>query len=146
MRQRTLGKQCGYILLPVVLLISLVATAAFMLNNQSVLETGVAVSSVDVARANYVAGAGMQHALWQVEQAGCGPYTDISGEAFGNHSYSATVTPNTVGGSLSTFTVAVTDDALIKKDAPTQNYGNDAQLTTYFNFFTQYHATNIVSV
>ena len=134
MRQHPFGKQRGYILLPVVLLISLVAAAAFMLNNQSVLETGVAVSSVEVARANYVADAGMQHALWQVEQAGCGPYTDISGETFSNHSYSATVTPNTVGGSLSTFTVAVTDDALIKKDEPTQNYGNDAQLTTYFNF------------
>jgi len=132
--RQLLGRQCGYILLPVVLLISLVATAAFMLNNESVLETGIAVSSVDVARANYVADAGLQHALWQVEQAGCGPYTDISAESFGDNSYSATITPNNVGGLLSTFTVAVTDDAWIKKDAPTQNYGNDAQLTTYFNF------------
>lgn len=124
----------GYILLPVVLLITLVAAAAFMLNNESVLETSVSIGSIEDERVNYVTDAGTQHALWQVAQAGCGPYTDISAEAFGDHSYSATITPNNAGGSLSTFTVAVTDDAWIKSETPSQNYGNDAQLTTYFNF------------
>ncbi len=135
MRQRTFGKQCGYILLPVVLLISLVATAAFMLNNESVLETGVTVSSVEIAGANYVADAGMQHALWQVEQAGCGPYTDISAEAFGDHSYSANISTNNVGGTVTSYTVAVSDDAWIRKDLPTNNYGSDAQLGVYYKWF-----------
>jgi len=135
MRRHILSRQRGYILLPVVLLISLVAAAAFMLNNESVLETGVAVSSNELARADYVAEAGLQHALWQVEQAGCGPYTDISGEAFGNHSYSASITPNGIGGIVSTYTVSVTDDAMIKKNTPTQNYGSDAQLATFADFF-----------
>ena len=129
------GRPRGYILLPVVLLISLVAAAAFMLNNESVLETGVAVSSVNLARADYVSDAGLQHAMWQVKQAGCGPYTDISAEAFGNHSYSATIIPNNAGGAITTYTVSVSDDAYIREDQPTNNYGNDAKLEVYQKWF-----------
>ncbi len=128
------SKQQGYILLPVVLIITLVAIVAFMMNMESTLETGATSGERQTDQARYVAEAGLNHAGWQVAQTGCGPYTDITSEVLGDNSYSASITPNQVGGAITTYTVPVSDDAYIKQDTPTQNYGNDAQLPVYAFF------------
>lgn len=127
-------KQHGYIMLPVMLTVALVATIAFMMNHESSMGSKSISNELEAAQARFVAEAGLRHAQWQVKQAGCGPYTDISGQTFGNHSYSATITPNNAGGQITSYSVPVSDDAWIKSDTPTQNYGNDAQLSTFFRF------------
>ncbi len=128
---RLQSKQKGYILLPVVIIISLISIVALMMNMESALGTGASTSERESDQSRYVAEAGLQHALWQVEQAGCGPYSDIVGEVFGNNSYDAGITPNQVSGAVTAYTVGVSDDAYIKKSTPAQNYGSDAQLRTY---------------
>ncbi len=127
MKQRR--KQQGYILLPVVIIITMISIVALMMNVESALEVGASGGEQDSDTARYVAEAGLNHALWQVEQAGCGPYTDIVGEAFGGHSYDVVITPNQADGILTTYAVQVGDDAYIKEDTPTQNYGNEQQLS-----------------
>jgi Concanavalin A-like lectin/glucanases superfamily/Disaggregatase related repeat len=134
------SKQQGYILLPVVIIITLVAIVAFMMNVESTLETGSASAERESDQVRYVAEAGLQHAQWAMQQAGCGPYTDIVGEAFGDHSYDATITPNHVAGTLNTIIVPVSDDAYVKQDTPTQNYGNDAQLQVWGEMSRDRHA------
>ncbi len=129
-----MAQQSGYILLPVMLAITLVAAVAFSMNYESASETNAVSSELESDQARYLAEAGLNHARWQLEQAGCGPFSDIAGQAFGSHSYSATITPNNAGGTITTYSVPVIADAMIKSDTPTQNYGTDAQLSTYFNF------------
>ena len=127
-------RQKGFILLSVVVTMVLLATIVFLLNYQGALDAGISRTHIEDLDGEYVVRAGMQHALWQLQQQGCGPYTDITDQPFAGHSYSATFTPNNAGGTVTTYTVAVSDDAWIKSDAPTQNYGGDAQLRTYFDF------------
>jgi len=129
-------KQKGYILLPVVIIITMISIVALMMNMESALGTGASSSERESDEARYVAEAGLNHALWQVEQAGCGPYTDMAGQSFGDHSYDASITPNQVGGAVTNYTVGVSDDAYIKNTTATQNYGSDAQLRTYADFVT----------
>ena len=128
------AQQNGYILLPVVLAISLVATIAFMMNNESAIETNISNNELESDRGRYLVEAGMNHALWQVTQAGCGPFTDIASQPFGSHSYSATITPN-IDIVTNSYTVSVSDDAWINDAAPAQNYANDTELSAYKTIF-----------
>ncbi|MBL3618560.1 MAG: DNRLRE domain-containing protein [gamma proteobacterium endosymbiont of Lamellibrachia anaximandri] len=129
-----MAQQSGYILLPVMLAITLVAAIAFSMNYESASETNAVSSELEADQARYLAEAGLNHARWQLEQAGCGPFSDLAGQAFGNHSYSATITPNNAGGTITAYNVSIIADAMIKSDTATTNYGGDAQLSTYFNF------------
>ena len=122
--------QRGYILLPVVLLITLVASSAFLLNNESALDTGITASNQEAKQAEYVAKAGLQHALWHAGQQGCGPYTDLAGEPLGNHSYTTTLTTSL--GSTSSYTISVDQDTWIRSDQPTVNKGSDSKLHIRF--------------
>ncbi|MBA1445297.1 MAG: DNRLRE domain-containing protein [Chromatiales bacterium] len=129
-----MAQQNGYILLPVMLAVTLVAAVAFSMNYESASETNAVGSELEADQVRYLAEAGLSHARWQLEQAGCGPFSDIAGQAFGSHSYSATITPNNAGGTITAYNVPVIADAMIKSDTPTLNYRDDAQLSTYFNF------------
>ena len=119
-------REHGYILLPVVLLIALVATVAFMLNHQSALDSGITASVAESAEVQYVARAGLQHALQHTRLAGCGPYTDLTAEPFGNHSYSTTLA--TVLGGTTNYTLPVDQDAWINSNNPTDNKDTDDKL------------------
>jgi len=127
--------QKGYILLPIVIIITMISIVALMMNMESAMGTGASSSEQESDQARYVAEAGLNHALWQVEQAGCGPYTDIVGKTFGDHGYDAAITPNQAGGVITTITVPVTDDAWVNESASSQNYGNDAQLQVLGQWF-----------
>ena len=124
-------RERGYILLPVVLLITLVAAVAWMLNNASLLDGGITASVAESAQAEYVAQAGLQHALQQTRQSGCGPFADLTGAPLGNHSYTTTLTSGL--GSTTSYTVAVDQDAWIRNDNPTDNKAADDKLHVRFD-------------
>ena len=54
------GKQTGYILLPVIVVITLVAAIALLMNTESALESNTAGSELDAQQARYVAEAGSE--------------------------------------------------------------------------------------
>ncbi len=83
--------QHGYILLPVVLLITLVAAVAFMINNESALDSGITGTKAEAKQVEYVVQAGFQHALWGINNSGCSGNLTLPTTPFGNGSY-------TVGG------------------------------------------------
>ncbi len=122
--------QRGYILLPVVLLITLVATSAFLLNNESALDTGMTASRLEAKRVEYVTKAGLHHALWRAGQQGCGPHTDLTNQPLDSHSYTTTL--STSLGSTSSYTISVDQDTWIRSDQPTMNYASDSALHIRF--------------
>ena len=128
-------RQQGFILLPVVLAITLIAVIAFMLNEEGAGGGHRVSGTLEADQLQHLTEAGMAHALWQTGQAGCGPFSDLPSQPFADGSYAATVTPNNAGGQISSYPVAVSDDAMIKNNSPTQNYGNVAQLETYADLF-----------
>ena len=70
--------------------------------------------------------AGVNHARWQLAQQGCGPFTDLTGEPLGDHSYTTTLTTNL--GSTTAYTISVDQDTWIRSDQPTDNKATDGQL------------------
>ncbi|MGB5519134.1 MAG: DNRLRE domain-containing protein [Gammaproteobacteria bacterium] len=119
-------RQNGYILLPVVILLTLVATVAFTINHESALDSGITSSQLEAKQAEAVAMAGINHALWQTRQQGCGPYTDLTNKALDNHSYTTTLTTDL--GSTNGYTISVDQDTWIRSDQPTNNYSTDSKL------------------
>jgi hypothetical protein len=100
--------QRGFILLPVVLTLALIATLAFLMNRESGVGLELATGQARNAEARYVAEAGLHHASWLVQNGGCTGYSNLSGVSFGGHTYDVAVTP--AGGSpvtiVSTGTLA----------------------------------------
>ena len=93
MRGRHCHRRDGSVLFAVVLALTLVATLAYLMNREAAMEVAAVGGSMQVEGARYVAQAGFEHALWRVQQANCGGYSDLTSIAFGDHSYSAAVTP-----------------------------------------------------
>ncbi len=124
------ARTSGYVLLPVVMLITLIAVMAFSLNHQGPMGGGTVTSYAEAERAEQVARAGLQHAAWQTRQAGCGPYTDITAEPLGQHSYTTTLTTDLA--STSSYTRSVDQDSWIRSDQPTTNKATDDKLHIRF--------------
>lgn len=82
----------GYILLPVMITVVVVAAIALLMNSESALESSMVADQHDTGQAAYVAEAGLNHALWQLRQQGCGPYTDFSNQPLGPDKYSTVLT------------------------------------------------------
>lgn len=130
MRLRKLGQR-GYIMLPVMFTLVLVATIAFMMNHEAGMGARSISSELEAAQARYVAEAGLQHALWQTEQQGCGPYTDITSQAFANDSYTTSLTTD-LGGTTS-YSITVDQDGWIDSDRPDDNHDTDSNLKILFD-------------
>ena len=96
--------QSGYILLPVVLLITLVSVIAFMLNNETALDGGATASVAESAEVRHIAEAGLAHAAWGVQNAGCRGDMAMPGVPFAGGSYTATVDAGGVSSTTATFT------------------------------------------
>ncbi|MBT8437147.1 MAG: DNRLRE domain-containing protein, partial [Gammaproteobacteria bacterium] len=124
------GKQTGYILLPVIVVITLVAAIALLMNTESALESNTAASELNAQQAQYVAEAGMNHALWLARQQGCGPYGNLTNEPLANDNYSSTLTTDL--GSTNAVTINVDQDSWISSDSPADNKGNDQNLHIRF--------------
>jgi hypothetical protein len=121
-----IGQQRGYILLPVVLAITLVAVIALLLNHDNSVNLKTLRNDMQVAEAEYVAQAGLQHALWQTQRQGCGPYTDITNQALSSDNYTTTLTTDL--GSTSSYTLTVDQDTWIRSDHITQGNPTDSNL------------------
>jgi len=119
-------KQTGYILLPVIVVITLVAAIALLMNTESALESNTAGSELEARQAQYVAEAGMSHALWLARQQGCGPYSDLIGQPLGNDKYTTRLTTDL--GSISGYSTLVDQDSWILNDNPSQNHASDTSL------------------
>lgn len=125
--------QKGYILLPVVITIALLAMFAYLMNSESTMENRNIRSDLEKDRLRYLTQSGVNHALWQLQHSGCTAPANISSQNFAQGSYSIDFLFNNAGGLTQTITVPVSDDAWIKSDTATQNYGSDAQLSTYYD-------------
>ena len=120
------GQQSGYILLAVIVVITLVAAIALMMNTESAIETSTTGSEFDAQQARYVTEAGLNHALWQTAQQGCGAYSDLSNVSFGNDQYSSSLITDL--GATTSYSVSVDRDTWIKSDSPTNNNAGDTVL------------------
>ena len=90
-------KQSGFVLIPVVLTITLVAILAFLINQETTISVNMQAGGTQSTQARYTAEAGLQHALWNVQQANCSGYSDLTDIPFSDFLYSAAITPT--GGS-----------------------------------------------
>jgi hypothetical protein len=84
----------GYILLPVVLLLGLLALVAFLLGHEGGIGRYLTLQRAEPEKALYLAEAGLQQATWQVQQANCVNYTDVPATPFGAGSFSAVISPH----------------------------------------------------
>ena len=118
--------QRGYILLPVIVVITLVAAIALLMTTESALESNTAASELDARQAQYVAAAGLNHALWLTQRQGCGPYSNITNWALGNDRYNTSLSTDL--GATTAYSLAVSQDAWIGSFQTSLNHGNDATL------------------
>ncbi|MDO7597661.1 MAG: DNRLRE domain-containing protein [Pseudomonadota bacterium] len=103
---RLLCRYCshgGFVLIPVILTLSLLAAIAFMLSRQSAMNAGAVVREHQTDAAHYTAEAGLSHLLWQVKQAKCSASSNLTDVLLGNNSYSASITAT----SISTVSIKV---------------------------------------
>ena len=120
------GKQTGYILLPVIVVITLVAAIALLMNTESALESNTTGSELDAQQARYVVEAGLNHALWMNRQQGCGPYGNLTDEPLDNDKYTTVLTTDL--GSTTAVTISVDQDSWIRNDDPSKEHSIDVKL------------------
>ena len=121
----------GYILLPVAVAIALIAVVAFLTSRESAMEINLGANEMTSTRAEFVSQAGLQHALRNLAQQGCGPYTDLTNVGFGNAQYSSVATTGL--GSTVLYTLAVDQDSWIDESQPNDTNGNDSGLSIGFD-------------
>jgi hypothetical protein len=121
--------QNGFVLLPVVLAITLIALIAFLLNDQRVTDRDATAGVTEAREAVEVARAGLAHAQWRLDTNGCMGNLVMGPVPFGPgglQSYTATV--NAGGVSTSHYTVSPDGDTWINELYPDSNYGSDNPL------------------
>ncbi len=118
--------QRGFVLLPVVLAITLIAAIAYMLNREGAVGARMASGILQSEQARHVAQAGLEHAEWAAQASGCGPYMNFTNQAFGNHNYSTTLTTDL--GTTSSYSIAVDQDGWISSVLRANNYAGDIKL------------------
>jgi len=148
----------GFILLPVVLALTLVAAVAFLLNRSGGMNMAMAARGLRTDAVRYVAEAGLAQINAQAQARNCSGYTDLPAAAFGTGSFNATVNPKSgtpvtlastatlADGTTSTLTRsnvtvrqitpyvvtlqpgATGTDTYIRSSPATTNYGADASL------------------
>ena len=128
-------RERGYLLMSVIVALFILSAVTLMMSEESVMESRMIHNETENIQLRYLAEAGMQHAEWNLQQQGCGPFSDLASQSLGGGSYSATITPNNVGGIITTYRIPVTDDAFIDKNNSTQNNGSAAQLDAYWTLF-----------
>ena len=122
--------QNGFILMPVIIAIVLIATIAFMLNNQSAINVNQTGGLLQAEQAEQVAQAGLVHATWDAQNSGCAGDEGMTAVPFGQtgtDNYSATV--STPGGVTTAYPDLATDqDAWFRSDNITNNNGGQPTL------------------
>lgn len=118
-----LGNRAGFILLPVILAMSLIAAIAFLLNRDNGINAAMVQSQGDADRARYAAEAGLQVVNAVIQSKDCKGYPSITSPKTGNFgavSYSAYANPAsgrnitlTSRSSFNTSSVTLTRESVI---------------------------------
>ncbi|MDJ0709612.1 MAG: DNRLRE domain-containing protein [Woeseiaceae bacterium] len=120
---RARGRQQGYLLITVIVTLFLLSAIVMLLVYESASSARSANSGLEAARAEHVARAGMQNALWRAQQNACMGSFTIPATTLGADSYLATVT----GASAGNLVVVDADkDAWIRSDDTGKNNGTAA--------------------
>ena len=112
--------QTGFVLLPVVLLVALLGAIAFMLNQQGSIGVQGVSGEVEAERARRVAEAGLEHAVWGLQNNACAGDMSMTAVPFGADSYNATVV---AGGSTTAYSLSADQDSWFRSDDVTNNNG-----------------------
>ncbi|MGI9203362.1 MAG: DNRLRE domain-containing protein, partial [Woeseiaceae bacterium] len=93
-KQNVSVRQQGYVLVTVLVAAFLVAAIAFLVNHESTISTNMAAGDFERDELRYVTEAGLNHARWQLSQnQTCASYSGLSSTSFGDHTYSALLSP-----------------------------------------------------
>lgn len=108
------------------LAIALIASIAYMMNQQAINDIALVNNELAAQRAAYVAQAGLQHGQWLAAQQGCGPFTDVDDQPLGGATYATTL----VAGQDNTdsSTLDVVQDSWIRSDLPDMTHPSDDKL------------------
>jgi len=128
--------QQGYVLFMVVVMLFVLATIAFLVSYESSFQSNQRVIELEATRADYVAKAALQHALWQNSNNACVGAFSIPATALGADSYTASATG---GGSTSLVSLSVDQDGFIKNHDPGQNNGTVSKVHIQFESPKQEH-------
>ena len=88
-----LGRQRGYILVPAIFMLALLAVVTYLINTDSAANLNLTKQQGEAQRARYVAEAGLAHAAWLANNSACTGY-HLASTTFQAGSYSATFVPN----------------------------------------------------
>ncbi len=108
MRRRSGAAVCdqgGFVLVPVILLIAMIAALALFLNRQSAMVGYDTETSTAISQAGYLAESALSHAAWQANASACAGYA-LPATPIGGNSYHADFSPT--GGSPVTITATGT--------------------------------------
>ena len=120
-------RQNGYVLYTVVVMLAIVAATVLLVSNDSSSRLNASERDVEATRADYVAEAAMQHAIWHKDNYGCVGDATIPNTSFGPDAYSATIA--SVATSNTTYSNLSPDrDAWIKQAIPGDNFGSESEL------------------
>ncbi len=121
--------QSGFALLPVAIALVVVASIILLINFQGASSVNRVASDLEANQAHYIAQAGMQHAIWQAQNSKCTGDFTIPTTTIGSDSYIASTTG---GGTTTSYTLSVDQDAWIRSDDTTSNNGANADLHIRF--------------
>jgi Tfp pilus assembly protein PilX len=113
-------RQEGYLLFTVIATLFLVATVAVLLAHDSSMSANTANRELETARVDYLARAGLQHALWRGQNSACMGNVTIPDTALGADTYNASI-QGAASGTL--VTVPADQDAWIRSDDVSRNNG-----------------------
>ncbi len=116
--------QNGFILMPVIIAIVLVATIAFMLNNQSSFNVDETGGMQDAEQAENIARAGIAHATWTAQYSGCAGDMTMATVPFGAGSYSASI--DAAATSTTSYSLNPDYDSYIRETNPDTNFGSES--------------------
>ncbi len=84
----------GFILLPVVVTLTILAAVAFLMNRETAMGLRMARGDYEADRARYIAEAGLNHTLFKLTDGSCsGTGADLTDEPFDGGTYTTVVTP-----------------------------------------------------
>ena len=127
MTARTIHTPGGFVLLPVVIALVLLAAIAMLISQDGATGVEVVAGHRQAEQADKMAQAGLAHAQWHIRGNACTGDATIAVTALGNGSYSATV--DAAATTTSTQTFSTNRDAFIKEASPDDNFGSDAELS-----------------
>ncbi len=116
-------RRSGYVLVPVVLGLSLIAITAFLLAGESALSTDATGRLLGPEAAEHLARSALARARWQARQGDCSGGISIPTTALADGTYDAT---STGGGTSTSYVLSADQDAWIRSDDVDRNNGSSA--------------------